>query len=276
VMFVPSAAAHLFFPPELGTTAVILLVLAAFAAGWVDAVVGGGGLLQIPALLLVPGLSPVQVLATNKLGSIFGTATSALTYYRRARPDLKTALPMAAVALVGSFGGASIASALPVSVFKPIIVVALVLVATLTLAKPALGQATALRYSGTAHYRAAIAIGLAIGVYDGVLGPGTGTFLVMALVSLIGYDFLQASAKAKIVNFATNLGALLFFIPTGSVVWGLALLIGVANLSGGYLGARMAVSSGVGFIRKVFLVVVLALIVKVSHDVWVENLSPLF
>ncbi|MBT0773371.1 TSUP family transporter [Kineosporia sp. J2-2] len=261
----------MFFPPDLGPEALVLLLLAAFAAGWVDAVVGGGGLLQLPALLLVPGLSPVQVLATNKLGSIFGTATSSITYYRRAKPDLRTALPMAAVALVGSFAGASIASALPVAVFKPVIVVALLVVAGLTLAKPALGQSTALRYAGRAHYRAAVAIGLAVGVYDGVLGPGTGTFLVMAMVGIVGYDFLQASAKAKIVNFATNLGALLFFVPTGSVVWGLGVLLGVANLSGGYLGARMAVSSGTRFIRTVFLVVVLALIVKVSHDVWVEN-----
>ncbi|GLY32579.1 TSUP family transporter [Kineosporia sp. NBRC 101731] len=263
----------MFFPPELGLPALALLLLAAFAAGWIDAVVGGGGLLQLPALLLVPGLTPVQVLATNKLGSVFGTATSALTYYRRARPDLRTALPMAAVALVGSFAGASIASSLPVAVFKPVIVVALVVVAALTLARPALGQATALRYAGHAHYRAAVAVGLAIGVYDGVLGPGTGTFLVMAMVSLIGYDFLQASAKAKIVNFATNIGALLFFAPSGAVVWGLGLMLGVANLSGSYLGARMAISSGTKFIRVVFLVVVLALIVKVSHDVWVENLS---
>ncbi|GLY15843.1 UPF0721 transmembrane protein [Kineosporia sp. NBRC 101677] len=270
-MFAPHAESALFFPPELGTTALVLLLLAAFAAGWVDAVVGGGGLLQLPALLLVPGLAPVQVLATNKLGSIFGTATSAITYYRRARPDLRTALPMAGVALGGSFAGASIASALPVAVFKPVIVVALVVVAAITLARPALGQATALRYSGSAHYRAAVAVGLAIGVYDGVLGPGTGTFLVMAMVSLIGYDFLQASAKAKIVNFATNLGALAFFVPTGAVVWGLGILLGVANLAGGYLGARMAISSGAKFIRVVFLVVVLALIVKVSHDIYAEN-----
>jgi len=270
-----SAPAALLFPPELAVATLLLLLVAAFAAGWVDAVVGGGGLLQLPALLLVPGLSPVQALATNKLGSIFGTTTSALTYYRRARPDLRTALPMAGVALVGSYGGASIAAALPVAVFKPVIVVALVTVATITLLRPALGGTTSLRYSGHAHYRAAIAVGLAIGVYDGVLGPGTGTFLVIAMVSLLGYDFLQASAKAKIVNFATNLGALLFFVPHGSVVWGLALLLGVANVAGSYLGSRMAISSGTRFIRTVFLVVVAALIVKVGHDVWVENLRPL-
>ncbi|MFD0483349.1 sulfite exporter TauE/SafE family protein [Kineococcus sp. GCM10028916] len=274
-MIASSASAAVLFPPDLAVPTLLLLLLAAFAAGWVDAVVGGGGLLQLPALLLVPGLAPVQALATNKLGSIFGTSTSALTYYRRARPDLRTALPMAAVALVGSFGGASIAAALPVAVFKPVIVVALVTVATITLLRPTLGGTTSLRFSGHAHYRAAVAVGLAIGVYDGVLGPGTGTFLVIAMVSLLGYDFLQASAKAKIVNFATNLGALLFFVPHGSVVWGLALLLGAANVGGSYLGSRMAIASGTRFIRTVFLVVVAALIVKVGHDVWVENLRPL-
>ena len=274
-MIASSVAGAVLFPPDLAVPTLLLLLLAAFAAGWVDAVVGGGGLLQLPALLLVPGLAPVQALATNKLGSIFGTSTSALTYYRRARPDLRTALPMAAVALVGSFGGASIAAALPVAVFKPVIVVALVTVATITLLRPALGGTTSLRFSGHAHYRAAVAVGLAIGVYDGVLGPGTGTFLVIAMVSLLGYDFLQASAKAKIVNFATNLGALLFFVPHGSVVWGLALLLGAANVGGSYLGSRMAIASGTRFIRTVFLVVVAALIVKVGHDVWVENLRPL-
>ena len=265
----------MFFPPDVAVTTLLLLVLAAFAAGWVDAVVGGGGLLQLPALLLVPGLTPVQALATNKLGSIFGTTTSALTYYRRARPDLRTALPMAAVALVGSFAGASLAAALPAAVFKPVIVVALVVVAVITLTRPALGASTSLRFSGSAHYRAAVAVGGALGVYDGVLGPGTGTFLVISMVSLLGYDFLQASAKAKIVNLSTNLGALLFFAPHGAVVWGLGLLLGAANVAGGYLGSRMAISSGTRFVRTVFLVVVAALVVKVGHDVWVENLRPL-
>ena len=113
--------------PDVDLTTVLLMALAGFGAGWVDAVVGGGGLVQLPALLLgFPGASPAQLLATNKVASIFGTTTSALTYYRRARPDLRTALPMAAVALVGSYGGASVAAALPVAVFKPVIVVALV------------------------------------------------------------------------------------------------------------------------------------------------------
>ncbi|MGX1793152.1 TSUP family transporter [Microbacterium sp. NPDC055312] len=253
----------------------ILVVIAAFGAGWIDAVVGGGGLLQLPAVLLIPGITPVQALATNKLGSIFGTATSSVTYYRRARPDIRTALPMAAIALAGSFGGAAVATVLPASAFKPIIVVALLAVALFTAFKPQLGAATALRFSGHRHHITAGVAGLVIGFYDGLIGPGTGTFLVITLVALLGYDFLQSSAKAKIVNFATNAGALILFIPHGAVLWVLGLILGVANTAGSYLGSRMAISRGSGFIRVVFLVVVIVLIAKLGIDVWNENVAPL-
>jgi len=253
----------------------ILVVIAAFGAGWVDAVVGGGGLLQLPAVLLIPGITPVQALATNKLGSIFGTATSSVTYYRRARPDIRTALPMAVIALAGSFGGAAVATVLPASAFKPIIVVALLSVAIFTALKPQLGAATALRFSGHRHHVAAGAAGLVIGFYDGLIGPGTGTFLVITLVGLLGYDFLQSSAKAKIVNFATNAGALILFIPHGAVLWLLGLILGAANIAGSYLGSRMAISRGSGFIRVVFLCIVIVLIAKLGVDVWNENVAPL-
>ena len=252
---------------------IALVVVAGLAAGWVDAVVGGGGLIQLPALLLVPGISPVQALATNKMGSVFGTTTSAVTFYRRAHPDLRTALPMAGVALAGSMGGAVVAASLPSSVFKPIIVAALVAVAIFTATKPTVGELTKLRHSGQRHYATAVGIGLVIGFYDGMIGPGTGSFLIIAMVALLGYNFLAASAKAKIVNMATNIGALAFFLPHGSVLWGLGLVLGLANMAGGYIGARMAVTQGSKFIRVVFLVVVGALIIKLGHDVWVENLG---
>jgi len=258
---------------SLQLTTLLLLVLAGFAAGWVDAVVGGGGLIQLPALLLVPGISPVQALATNKLGSIFGTATSATTYYRRVGPDLKTALPMAVIALAGSFGGAVLAATLPASVFKPIIVVALVAVALFTALKPNVGDITALRHNGHKHYVVACLIGAVIGFYDGLIGPGTGSFLVIAMVALLGYSFRASSAKAKIVNMATNLGALLFFLPHGGLLWGLGLVLGAANMAGGYLGARTALSRGSGFVRIVFLLVVAVLILKLGHDVLQENLA---
>ncbi|MGP6176088.1 sulfite exporter TauE/SafE family protein [Microbacterium sp. A196] len=252
----------------------IFVVLAAFGAGWIDAVVGGGGLLQLPALLLIPGIAPVQALATNKLASVFGTATSSATYYRRAKPDIRTALPMAAIALAGSFGGAAVATVLPPEAFKPIIVVALLAVAIFTVFKPEMGVATKLRFAGHKHHIMAGAAGLAIGFYDGMIGPGTGTFLVITLVALMGYDFLQASAKAKIVNLATNIGALLLFIPHGSVLWVLGGILAVANVAGSYLGSRMAIARGTKFIRIVFLVVVVALIGKLGFDVWNENIAP--
>ncbi len=261
-------------PDDISSATLALVLLAGLAAGFIDAVVGGGGLLQLPALLLVPGITPVQALATNKLGSIFGTTTSSITYYRRIKPDLRTALPMAAIALAASFAGASVASLLPATVFKPVIVVALIGIAVLTLRRPTLGEVTALRHVGRRHHGVAAAVGAAVGFYDGILGPGTGSFLVFAMVSLLGYDFLSASAKAKIVNVATNLGALLFFVPHGSVFWGLGLLLGTANMVGGYLGARTATARGSRFIRIAFLIVVTALIARVGWDVWTENVQP--
>ena len=252
---------------EIAVGTVLLLVLAGFVAGWVDAVVGGGGLVQLPALLLVPGLSPVQALATNKLAGIMGTSVSAATFYRRVHPDMRTATPMAVAALAGAGGGALLASSLPPGVFRPVILVALVGVAIYTVARPALGRATSLRWAGGRHVAAAVALGLGIGFYDGLLGPGTGTFLVIGLVAVLGYAFLEASAKAKIVNAATNLGALAVFAAQGAPLWKLGLLVGAANIAGAYLGARMAVAKGSRFVRVVFMVVVGGLIVRLGWDV---------
>lgn len=249
---------------DVGATTLVALVLAGLLAGWIDAVVGGGGLIQLPALLLVPGITPVQALATNKLGSIMGTSVSAITYYRRVGPDLRTAGPMALAACVGAFGGAVLASQIPADLFTPIILTVLVGVAAYTWLRPTLGHADDLRWEGNGHRWAAAGIGAVIGVYDGLLGPGTGTFLVIALVSVLGYAFLPASALAKITNFATNAGALIFFVPDGSVIWALGLCIGAANLVGAYLGARMAVAKGSAFVRVVFLVVVSALILRLG------------
>lgn len=246
-------------------TTLLLLALAAFAAGWIDAVVGGGGLIQLPALLLaLPGATPPQLLATNKIGSIFGTATSAVTYYRRIRPDLRTALPMAAVAYAGSVGGAVIGLHIPKSAFNPIILVLLVLVGAYTLLRPDLGRESIRRFEGPKHTILAMATGFAIGVYDGALGPGTGSFLVFALVGLLGYAFLQASANAKIANFATNLGALTVFAPMGHVLVKVGLVIAAANLVGGYVGARTAIARGNAFVRVVFVLIVTAFIVRIS------------
>ena len=244
---------------------VLFVTGAALLAGWVDAVVGGGGLVQLPALLFgFPTASPAQTLATNKFSSVFGTTTSAVTYYRRVHPDLRTALPMAAVAFVGSVVGALIGLNIPKAAFNPIVLVCLIVVGAYTLLKPELGRETALRWSGHKHRVAAMVTGFVIGVYDGALGPGTGSFLVFTLVGLLGYAFLEASAKAKIANVATNLGALLVFAPGGHVMVKVGVVMAAANLLGGYLGARTAVRLGSGFVRIVFLVVVSAFVVRLS------------
>src|SRR6476661_3916102 len=244
------------------------MALAGFGAGWIDAVVGGGGLVQLPALLLgFPGASPAQLLATNKISSVFGTTTSSITYWRRVRPDLRTALPMAAVAYLGAVGGAIIGLHIPKSAFYPIILVMLVVVGAYTVARPSMGQETVLRFDGHRHTVVAMITGFLIGVYDGALGPGTGSFLVFALVGLMGYAFLEASAKAKIANFATNLGALTVFVPGGHVMWGIGLVMAVANIAGGYTGARTAVARGSRFVRVVFVLVLVAFIVRIGGSV---------
>lgn len=253
---------------DVSLTVVLLLVAAGLAAGFVDAVVGGGGLVQLPALLLgLPGASPVQVLATNKLAAICGTATSATTYVRRVRPDPRTFVPLMVAAFAGSAGGAVVASGLSKEVFTPVVLAALVVVGGYVLLRPDLGAVTELRFAGRHHTAAAVGVGLVVGFYDGVLGPGTGSFLVIGLVALLGYDFLQASAKAKIANVATNLAALAVFVPQGAVLWSLGLLMGAANLVGGYLGARTAIGRGSRFVRAFFLVVVGAFVVRLGGEV---------
>jgi len=248
-------------------TVTVLLGLAALAAGFVDAVVGGGGLIQLPALLLgLPGAAPVQVLATNKLASICGTTVSSATYYRRVRPDPKTFGPLMLLAFTGSVLGALVAAQIPSEAFDPIVLVALVVVGAYVLFKPALGDATALRFSGHRHTLAAMLTGLAIGFYDGALGPGTGSFFVFTLVGLLGYSFLEASAKARLANWATNAAALCVFVPHGAVLWKVGLVMGACNLAGGYLGARTAVSRGTRFVRVFFILVVSAFIVRIGGD----------
>ncbi len=249
-------------------TVLALLALAGLAAGFVDAVIGGSGLIQIPALLLwLPGATPVQVLGTNKLASICGTTVSSATYYRRVRPDPRTFVPLMVLAFVGSVLGALAASQIPESAFDPIVLVALIVVGAYVLFKPSLGEETALRFAGHQHTALAMATGFAIGFYDGALGPGTGSFFVFALVGLLGYSFLEASAKARIANWATNLAALCVFVPQGAVLWKVGLVMGACNLLGGYVGARTAVARGSRFVRVFFIVVVGGFIVRIGGEV---------
>jgi hypothetical protein len=248
---------------------VLLLCAAALVAGWVDAIAGGGGLIQLPALLvLVPGASPAQVLATNKLSSVFGTAVASSVYVRRVSPDLRTALPMAGAAVLGSAAGAACSFLLPKSLFRPLVLVLLVLVGLYTVRRPGLGEVQNLRHTGARHLTTALVAALGIGFYDGIFGPGTGSFLTFALVVLMGYSFVQASAKARIVNLATNIGALAVFVPQGAPMYRLGLAMAACNVLGGRLGAVTAVSRGSAFVRAVFLVVVGILVIRLTADVF--------
>jgi uncharacterized membrane protein YfcA len=252
--------------PSLST--LLLLGLAGLAAGFVDAVVGGGGLIQLPALLVgLPHAAPVQILGTNKLSGICGTSVSSATYYRRVRPDPRTFGPLMGCAFAGSVGGAFIGSHISDSAFDPIVLAVLVVVGAYVVFRPQLGETTLLRYDGRRHVGIAMAAGLLIGCYDGALGPGTGSFLVITLVGVLGYSFLEASAKARIANWATNLAALCVFVPQGAVLWKVGFVMGACNLVGGYVGARTAVAKGTRFVRILFIVVVAGFVVRIGGQV---------
>jgi uncharacterized membrane protein YfcA len=257
---------------EVSGLTLAALILAAFVAGWVDAVVGGGGLIQLPALLigLPSSTPPAVILGTNKISSFCGTATSSLTYALRIPLDWRTVTPLVIASAVGSAIGASLARLLPREAFTPIVLAALIGVGIYVWRRPQLGMVSVRKHPGRGHYGLTALIGLGVGAYDGFLGPGTGSFFVILLVVVLGYGFLEASATAKIANLVTNLSAIVVFGLSGSVLWALGLVMGAANLVGGYLGARTAIARGSSFVRKVFLVVLTGLIIKLTYDVVVQ------
>jgi uncharacterized membrane protein YfcA len=249
----------------------IFLALAAGFAGFVDAVAGGGGLVQLPALLIGISDKPIpMILGTNKIPSIFGTSSAAASYFRKVRPDLRLTVTMAIPALIGSIEGAHLAAHFPTAVFHPLILILLVLVGIYTWRKPDLGLSERLRFTHITRLWIVAACGLTIGFYDGLFGPGTGTFLVFLLVIVVGYEFLKASATAKLVNIATNFGAILTFQLTGHIWWRLGLALAVANVSGALVGSRLAIRGGSPLVRKIFLIVVAVLIAKLSYS-WIYN-----
>jgi uncharacterized membrane protein YfcA len=249
----------------------LFLALASGFAGFVDAVAGGGGLVQLPALLIGISNKPIPlILATNKIPSIFGTSSAAASYFKKVRPDLRLTASMAIPALIGSVLGAHLASRFPTKVFHPLILTLLVLVGLYTWRKPELGLNERLRYTHRQRLWIVAACGLFIGFYDGIFGPGTGTFLVFLLVIVVGYEFLKASATAKLVNIATNFGAIVTFQITGHIWWKLGLALAIANVSGAVIGSRLAIRGGSPLVRKIFLIVVAGLIAKLSYD-WLYN-----
>jgi uncharacterized membrane protein YfcA len=252
---------------DLSLYTLIFLALAAFAAGLIDAIAGGGGLIQLPAMLIgLAKTETVVILGTNKVPSIFGTSASALMYRRNIKSDSKLLFIMALPALLGSMGGASLASRIPTEVLKPIVVSLLIAVLIYTWKRPQLGQIESLRQSEPLRLKIAAIAALVIGFYDGLIGPGTGSFLVLTLVAILGFAFLSASAIAKVVNVATNLGAIIIFGANGEIIWKIGLTLAIANVVGSLIGAHLALKGGSSLVRKVFMGVTLALIIKVAID----------
>jgi len=245
----------------------VALGLAAFCAGFVDAVVGGGGLIQIPALFAAfPGASPATLFGTNKLASIVGTSSAAVQYARRVSIPWRVALPGAFAALIGSWYGAKAVAYLPPTILRPLILVLLVLVAIYTFMRKDLGTVSTEPAHGGRSVAIALGIGGVIGFYDGFFGPGTGSFLIFLFIRLLGMDFLRASVTAKILNVATNLAAIAYFVNNVNLLWQVAAVMAVCNLSGAVTGSRAALKHGSGFVRKMFLCVVSILIAKLAYD----------
>ena len=249
----------------------IFLAIASGFAGFVDAMAGGGGLIQLPALIIgLPNKELPLILGTNKVPSIFGTSAAARNYFKNLKPDIPLTITMMVPAFIGSIAGAAFAASVPKEFFKPFIVLLLTSVAIYTWRKPDLGMSENLKFTNQKRLFLVALIGLLIGFYDGIFGPGTGTFLVFFLVSGIGYAFLKASGTAKLVNIATNAGAILSFQITGHIWWQLGLLLGIANVSGAILGSRLAIKGGSPLVRKVFLAVTFLLITRVAWDTFIS------
>ncbi|QYY33519.1 MULTISPECIES: sulfite exporter TauE/SafE family protein [Cupriavidus] len=247
------------------------LAVAAFLAGLIDAVAGGGGLVQIPALFSAfPGMSPATLLGTNKVASVAGTANAAIRYGRNVRIYWAATAPAVVAAFVFSMAGAWALTMMPAEPLRKALPFVLVALLAYTVAKKDLGTEHAPSLTGTRERVAALLAGAAIGFYDGVFGPGTGSFLMIVFVRVFGYDFLHASASTKVVNLATNLAALLLLASKGHIWWQLGLVMAVANVAGSQVGSRLALRHGSGFVRKVFIVVVSALILKTAWDAFLR------
>jgi uncharacterized protein len=252
---------------ELIEATFVALLLAALLAGMVDAVVGGGGLIQIPALFtLHPGESPASLFGTNKLASVFGTANAAWRYARRIQLPWRTLLPAALAAFALSYLGAMAVAWLPRETIRPVLLVLLVVAAVYTLKRKDFGRHHQPLHSGRREFVFALLLGGLIGFYDGFFGPGTGSFLIFLFIRFFGFDFLHASASAKLVNVATNLAAIAFFLPNGYWLPVLAAGMAVANVCGSIVGTQLALRFGNGFIRYFFLIMLVILIGRFGWD----------
>jgi len=249
----------------------VFLAAAAFLAGMIDAVAGGGGLVQVPALFSTyPNMSPATLIGTTKVASLAGTANAAVRYARSVRIYWGATAPAMIAAFAMAMAGAWTLTKIPAEPLRKALPFVLLVLLAYTVAKKDLGAEHAPTLSGQRERVAALLAGGAIGFYDGVFGPGTGSFLMIVFVRVFGYDFLHASASAKVVNLATNLAALLLLASNGHVWWQLGLVMAVANVAGSQIGSKLALRHGSRFVRKVFIAVVSALILKTAYDAFLR------
>lgn len=248
-----------------------LLGVAAFLAGFVDAVVGGGGLIQLPALFSVfPQALPASLLGTSKFAGVWGTSVAALNYLRSVAIKWRVILPAALAAFLLSFAGAMTVTFVSPVYLRKALPVILALIACYTFWKKDLGSQHQALHAGNKELWLAVAVGGAIGFYDGFFGPGTGSFFIFIFVRVFGYDFLHASASAKVLNVACNFAALLWFGYSGNVMWSLGLGMALCGVIGSLLGTRVAIKYGSGFVRVLFLIVVSALVLKTAYDAFLR------
>ncbi|WP_310381021.1 TSUP family transporter [Flavobacterium sp.] len=248
---------------------IILLCLAAFAAGFIDAIVGGGGLIQTPiGLILLPNLPVATVIGTLKIPSFSGTSFAAYQYLKKVDMNWKLLLIMMFLAVPSAFLGSTLLTYVSNDFMKPLLLVVLSLLAIYTYAKKNFGQHVERSISATTQILNAIGISIVVGFYDGFIGPGTGSFFVVAFIAIMGFDFLHASANAKMVNLATNFGSICLFILKGKIIWAIAIPMAISNAIGGWIGAKLAINKGNNFIRIFFLIVVIGTLIRFGYDVF--------
>ena len=251
------------------TSTIIILCFVAFAAGFVDAIVGGGGLIQTPtSILLLPQFPVATVIGSLKIPSFSGTAFAAYHYIKKQQVDWKLLGVMMCVAMMASFSGSQLLTIVSNGFMKPLLLVVLVFVAIYTYSKKNFGHHTHKNHTEKTKTLFGIGISLIIGFYDGFIGPGAGSFLVLAFVSLMGYDFLHASAKAKMVNLATNAGSIILFLIKGKIIWAISIPMAICNAFGGIIGAKLAINRGNKFIRIFFLIIIIATLLRYAWDVF--------
>jgi uncharacterized protein len=253
------------------TPELILLCCVAFVAGFVDAIAGGGGLIQTPmGIVLLPHLPVSTVIGTLKIPAFSGTSIAAVQYARKVKVHYKQILVMAAVAFCAAFTGSKLLSMVSNSFMKPFLLFVLVAVAVYTYSNKKFGTHTQKQHTNKQQWLYAILISLVIGFYDGFIGPGAGSFFMIAFIGILGFDFLKASANAKFANVATNLGSITFFLLSGKIIFAIALPMAACNAVGGALGARLAILKGNKFIRIFFLFIVCLTILRFAYDVFLK------